>query len=253
MKNLINILLYVLLALLVVAISVMVYKKFKSNSDSASTADNQSDMAYVDSTGMEALPFTAEDSLVLGLTGELPTQVGPETDNSIPESPPTASVPQENISPVAKPVSIRETVSHPNTTNDVVKNEAKTNKATESKAATKTETKTTGKTETKASTNVVKAETKKEVKAETKASSTQTASTNNGKYYVISGSFLVPNNADNQVAKLKKMGFFNAKKVVFTNSSSYSAVAGQYESEAAARASLNKLKSKGEAGFIKKM
>lgn len=231
MKNLINILLYVLLALLVVAISVMVYKKFKTNSDTASTVENQSDMSYIDSTGNQALPFTAEDSLVLGLTGELPTQVGPDSDHVVTDAQPSP-VPQENVAPVAQPASIRETVSNKTSTNTV-------------KAEVKSETKAASKTESKATKKVVKAQAKSQTSA-------ATATSGKGNYYVISGSFLVPNNADNQVAKLKKMGFFNAKKVVFENSSSYSAVAGQYESEAAARASLNKLKAKGEAGFIKK-
>lgn len=243
MKNLINILLYVLLALLVVAISVMIYKRFKSNSDLTTTGEAQADLAYVDSTNTQALPFTSEDSIILGLTGELPTQVGPDADhNSSTETTSTPAIPQENVAPVAQPVVMRESTSKPSTT---------ANKATET-TAKKTETKSSTvkletKTDSKTSAKVKKTETK------ASSSSTNVATEAKGNYYVVSGSFLVPNNADNQVAKLKKMGFFNAKKIVFKNSSSYSAIAGQYESDAAAKASLKKLKAKGEEGFIKKI
>ncbi|MEP7196908.1 MAG: SPOR domain-containing protein [Saprospiraceae bacterium] len=242
MKNLINVLLYVLLGLLVVTISVMIYKKFKTPVDSTAAAEPM-EQSYIDSTGNQALPFSAEDSIILGLTGELPTKVGPDFDNSTPTQ--VNSAIQENVSPVAKPVANHEAAR---------KSENKMNNAeakTETKAATKNESKSS-------STKVMKSSEKANTTAQNKKETTKTATeksstTGKGNYYVISGSFLVPSNADNQVAKLKKLGFFNSTKKVFANASSYSAIAGQYETEAAARASLNKLKSKGEPGFIKKI
>lgn len=246
MKNLINILLYVLLALLVVTISVMIYKKFKAPADTSTAPTEQ---VYSD-TSATAMPLTAEDSTILGLTGELPTQVGPESDAG-------NGTNQENIAPVAKPVANHNAVESSATTTGTSNHtasvktdsksssdahaEAKASKAETSHSAARTETK--NKSDHKAKT---------ESKSSTAAKS-QTATASKGHFYVISGSFLVPGNCDKQVAKLKKIGFFNATKKVFANSSSYSAIAGQYDSEAAARASLNKLKSKGEEGFIKKM
>ncbi|NOT37895.1 MAG: SPOR domain-containing protein [Saprospiraceae bacterium] len=227
----------------------MIYKKFKTNSDTASTQDAQTELAYVDSTGTQALPFTAEDSIILGLTGELPTQVGPEIDQAATDSNPISlAVSQENMSPVAKPVVNHEKVAKPAEKKLETKTETKVIAKAETNSNTvKKETKTTPKAETKSTTNTQKSTEK------AKSSTTATATAAKGDFYVVSGSFLVPNNADKQIAKLKKMGFFNAKKIVFKNSSSYSAIAGQYESEAAAKASLKKLKAKGEEGFIKKI
>ena len=239
MKNLINVLLYVLLGLLVVTISVMIYKKFKAPSETPS-ANEVTEQSYVD-TSSEALPFSAEDSIILGLTGQLPNKVGPDTDVPMPQS---GTQVVENVSPVAKPVVMHESVP-----------KISTNKPVEEVHVAKVETKAAAKTETKA---VAKKQTTVSTKSTTRQSTksngtSATSSNNHGAYYVVSGSFLVPSNADNQVAKLKKLGFFNAMKKVFNNSSSYSAIAGQYESEAAAKATLNKLKAKGEAAFIKKI
>ncbi|HMW37878.1 MAG: SPOR domain-containing protein [Saprospiraceae bacterium] len=244
MKNLINILLYVLLALLVVTISVMIYKKFKAPADTAMAPTEQ---VYSD-TSAAAMPLTAEDSTILGLTGELPTQVGPESDAG-------NGANQENIAPVAKPVANHTASESTATTSTASTHSAATKAEGNSNSNTHSETKAA---KAEASHAVVKTETKAESKAKKEnksATATKAQATNasKGHFYVISGSFLVPGNCDKQVAKLKKIGFFNATKKVFANSSSYSAIAGQYESEAAARASLNKLKSKGEEGFIKKI
>ncbi|MEO6191048.1 MAG: SPOR domain-containing protein [Saprospiraceae bacterium] len=254
MKNLINVLLYVLLGLLVVTISVMIYKKFKAPSETPNS-NEVTEQSYVD-TSSEALPFSAEDSIILGLTGELPNKVGPDTDVPIPQS---GTQVVENVSPVAKPVVMHESApkissNKPVEEIHVAKAETKVAAKTETKTS-KVETKVAAKTETKAvAKKQSKVSPKSSVKESTKSNGTTAASSNNhGHYYVVSGSFLVPSNADNQVAKLKKLGFFNAMKKVFNNSSSYSAIAGQYESEAAAKATLSKLKAKGEAAFIKKM
>lgn len=239
MKNLINVLLYVLLGLLVVTIAVMIYKKFKTPTETQAISD-VSEQTFIDTTGTQALPFSAEDSMVLGLTGELPSQVGPESESG------TSAI-QENVSPVAKPVANHETVTTSNATKTVTANsEVKEEMKKENSVSKNAESK-------KQNTSSKSSESTKTVNKSSNKSSAATASQSKGNYFVISGSFLVPANADKQVAKLKKLGFFNASKKVFTNSSSYSAIAGQYESEAAARASLNKLKAKGEEGFIKKM
>lgn len=48
------------------------------------------------------------------------------------------------------------------------------------------------------------------------------------KHYFIAGSFLIPNNADNQVSKLKKLGFSAAYKNNFPNSEYYSVVVDSF-------------------------
>ncbi len=247
MKNLINVLLYVLLALLVVTISVMIYKKFKTPADTQSSGET-TEQTYSDTSNTQALPFSAEDSIVLGLTGELPNQVGPEAESN------TVSTAQVNVSPVAKPVANHETVAK--TENTKTNNTELITKTNESKsAATSAATMHTSKKEDKHEMNKVSKKDSKVMVKKSSQNSTQKvekAAESKGHYYVVSGSFLVPSNAEKQVNKLKKLGFFNASKKIFSNSSSYSAVAGQYDTEAAARASLSKLKSKGEEGFIKK-
>lgn len=245
MKNLINVLLYVLLGLLVVTIAVMIYKKFKAPAETQIPIENN-ESTYADSTSNQALPFTAEDSIILGLTGELPTQVGPESDASIPQT----SASKENVSPIATTVANHESTPKIETKTEVKENTHASKTSTkEVKISTPTAKKEAVKT------GAPKAKTAQKVESNTvnKSSAASSSKKASGSYYVVSGSFLVPTNADHQVAKLKKLGFFNASKIVFKNSSSYSAVTGQYESEAAARASLNKLKSKGEVGFIKKI
>lgn len=112
MKNLIRVLLYVLLALLVVAISVMMYKRYKTPVPEIEPTTETTDSLFVDTTMASLNALTAEDSLILGMTGELPNQVGPaDHDNgSIDYSQPVKNGDQnqhENMSPKLKLLQIK--------------------------------------------------------------------------------------------------------------------------------------------------
>ncbi len=222
MKNLIRILLYLLLVLLVVAISVVMYKKFKAPEDAEVTAET-TDSLMVDTTSVDNMALTAEDSIILGLTGELPQQVGAPDNGNIDyttaqgNQSTSAQVQHENVSPVAKPVS--------NTT-----------------ASSTTETKRVEK----------KAETAEKTSSKSTASTEgKPATSKSGKFYVVAGSYIVPSHADKQVAKLKKMGYASATSKVFGTDEYYRAIAGQYESRQAAEKTVKNLKNKGLDAFIK--
>ncbi len=225
MKNLIRILLYLLLVLLVVAISVVMYKKFKAPEDAEVTAET-TDSLMVDTASVDNMALTAEDSIILGLTGELPQQVGAPDNGTIDYTntqstqttqPASQQVQNENVSPVAKPVA--------NTS-----------------ASSSTETKRVEK----------KAETvEKSSKKPASSTETKPATSKSGKFYVVAGSYIVPSHADKQVAKLKKMGYASATSKVFGTDEYYRAIAGQYESRQAAEKTVKNLKNKGLDAFIK--
>lgn len=68
---------------------------------------------------------------------------------------------------------------------------------------------------------------------------------NSGKYLVVAGSFLVENNANRLVVKLKKMGYNNAEIVMFDDSRFYTVVARRSNSRSEARNSVTSMKNKG--------
>jgi cell division protein FtsN len=203
MKNAIRILLYLLLALLVVAIAVIIYKRSKN----------------------------PEDSMILDLTGQLPSQVGapvvldPKQELN---GPVQQSMPSE--SPSNKPITIdySQPVTKPEPT-AAVNSSPKVQKVAEH------------------STNV-KAE--KAVITKTSAKTKSVASSSSG-FYVVAGSFIVPGHADEQVKKLKKAGYKSASKKVFGSSEYYSAVVGYYNSRNEAQSILNKLQAQGHKAFLK--
>ncbi len=222
MKNLIRILLYLLLVLLVVAISVVMYKKFKAPEDAELTAET-TDSLLVDTSSVDNMALTAEDSIILGLTGELPQQVGAPDNGTIDYTgtqaaqPASQQVQNENVSPVAKPVA--------NTSSSTTAETKKVEKKLES--AEKKSTKAVASTEAKPATS------------------------KSGKFYVVVGSYIVPSHADKQVAKLKKMGYGSATSKVFGTDEYYRAIAGQYDSRQAAEKTVKNLKAKGMDAFIK--
>jgi len=241
MKNWIRVLLYVLLALLVVAISVMMYKRYKTPVPEIEPTTETTDSLFVDTTMAALNALTAEDSLILGMTGELPNQVGPaDHDNgSIDYSQPVKNGDQskhENMSPKAQTVSNKTNVSVANTTAAEVKT-----------SVSKTENKTS-KTENKKVTNKTSAAT---TEKSTKSNANVAKSSKTGKFYVISGSFIVPSHADKQVSKLKKLGFSSSEKKVFGNAEYYSAIVGRYDTRSDAEKTLKLVRSKGEKAFLK--
>lgn len=72
-----------------------------------------------------------------------------------------------------------------------------------------------------------------------------------GKFLVLAGSFLLKENADAMVSKLHKMGFKEAKVVIFTSSEYHSVLAARFDSEDKARAVSAQLKQKGVDSFVK--
>ena len=72
-----------------------------------------------------------------------------------------------------------------------------------------------------------------------------------GSFYVVCGSFIKPENADDQVKKLKKMGYSGAMRKVFGSSEYYSAVVGTFNSREQAEQAVKKLENKGEKAFLK--
>lgn len=253
MKNLIRILLYLLLVLLVVAIAVMIYKRSKTPSDDIPPTSEMTDSLFMDPQNQTAI--TSEDSMIMDLTGQLPEKVGAPAeskplagstteasktlngavDYSQPVATPEPSA-AVNTNPKAQKVSEKveskktETVSVPSSKTAVVKSNSssKSNTSTASKASPKAETKKA---------------------AEMK--STKVNATSSAGFYVVSGSFIVPAHADEQVVKLKKMGYKGATKKVFGSSEYYSAVVGQYASRQEADKIVSKLKAKGEKAFLK--
>lgn len=253
MKNLIRILLYLLLVLLVVAIAVMIYKRSKTPTDDIPPTSEMTDSLFMDPQNQTAI--TSEDSMIMDLTGQLPEKVGAPAeskplagstteasktlngavDYSQPVATPEPSA-AVNTNPKAQKVSEKveskktETVSVPSSKTAVVKSNSssKSNTSTASKASPKAETKKA---------------------AEMK--STKVSATSSAGFYVVSGSFIVPAHADEQVVKLKKMGYKGATKKVFGSSEYYSAVVGQYASRQEADKIVSKLNAKGEKAFLK--
>jgi cell division septation protein DedD len=74
---------------------------------------------------------------------------------------------------------------------------------------------------------------------------------NDGSYMVMAGSYLIKENADKMVKKLKEMGFVQAKVIVFASSEYHSVVAVQYSSQSKAQEAVSGLKRKGIDAFVK--
>jgi len=72
-----------------------------------------------------------------------------------------------------------------------------------------------------------------------------------GSYMVMAGSYLLKDNAEKMVKKLKSMGYKDAKIVVFTSSGYHSVVALSYASESSAKSAAASLKSKGVDCFVR--
>lgn len=72
-----------------------------------------------------------------------------------------------------------------------------------------------------------------------------------GRFLVLAGSFLLKENADALVAKLIKIGYKDARVVVFTSSQYHSVLAAQFNSEERARSVSALLKQKGIENFVK--
>ncbi|MCZ2101398.1 MAG: SPOR domain-containing protein [Chitinophagales bacterium] len=72
-----------------------------------------------------------------------------------------------------------------------------------------------------------------------------------GKYLVMAGSFLLKENAESLVAKLHKLGYKDARIVIFQSSQYHSVLAAKYDSEDKARNVSAQLKQKGIDNYVK--
>ncbi len=74
---------------------------------------------------------------------------------------------------------------------------------------------------------------------------------NGGSFMVICGSYLLKENADKMVQKLKIMGYSNARVTIFDASEYHSAIAGHYASQGDAQKTASSLKQKGIDCFVR--
>jgi cell division septation protein DedD len=94
-----------------------------------------------------------------------------------------------------------------------------------------------------------KAQTSKPV--QTKSAPAATHSNNSGgKYFVICGSFLVEENANQMRRKLNKLGYNGAEVVVFDLSQYHSVSAGRYDDYSVAQQQLSSLKRQGIDAYV---
>lgn len=77
-----------------------------------------------------------------------------------------------------------------------------------------------------------------------------TKSTYSGKYMLLAGSYLIEDNAQVMVQKLKKLGYTNAEMVVFNMSQYHSVCAGRYSSLSSAQQESGVLKRKGIDNYV---
>jgi outer membrane biosynthesis protein TonB len=279
MKNAIRILLYLLLALLVVAITVIIYKRSKTPTDDLPTTSEMADSLFMDQNQGNQTALNSEDSMILDLTGQLPSQVGApaSSENKISDAKSVESKPAESKTPDAKQTLTNAKPATTNTSIDysqpigptepsaAVNTNPKAQKVSDHSTKAKPEATVLkpavlNKSETKKSESASKTTAKSTAskagsakstsnKAATKTTASSTG--NSGTFYVVSGSFIVPGHADEQVKKLKKLGYKHASRKVFGSSEYYCAVAGNFTSRKEAEQVVSKLKAKGEKAFLK--
>lgn len=75
--------------------------------------------------------------------------------------------------------------------------------------------------------------------------------TSSGRYMVIVGSYIHPDNADNQKRKMEKLGY-SGEVVVFDLSEYYTVLAGRYSDFSSAQRIVNQLSGKGVDAYVKK-
>jgi len=77
-----------------------------------------------------------------------------------------------------------------------------------------------------------------------------TKSTYSGKFMLLAGSYLIEDNAQIMVKKLKRLGYSNAEMVIFDMSQYHSVCAGRYSSLSSAQQESGTLKRKGIDNYI---
>jgi len=88
-------------------------------------------------------------------------------------------------------------------------------------------------------------------KTTTTTRNTSSASTSySGKYMLLAGSYLIEDNAQAMVKKLKKLGYEDAQMVIFEMSQYHSVCAGRYSSLSSAQQESGTLKRKGIDNYV---
>lgn len=84
----------------------------------------------------------------------------------------------------------------------------------------------------------------------TTSTSSNTNTSYSGKYMLLAGSYLIEDNAQAMVRKLKKLGYDNAEMVIFEMSQYHSVCAGRYSSLSSAQQESGTLKRKGIDNYV---
>ena len=79
---------------------------------------------------------------------------------------------------------------------------------------------------------------------------TSRAASATGDFLVIAGNYLLENNADEMVRRLRSAGYSQAQKVVFDLSQYYTVIAGRYESRTLASSISSELNGKGIDNYV---
>ncbi|MBP8725614.1 MAG: SPOR domain-containing protein [Saprospiraceae bacterium] len=240
MKSAINILLVALLVLLVGAIVYMIYQRSKNPVEDLPPVAEMADSLFMDPQFGADTALTPDDHMVYDLTGQYPAQVGAPAENQ--NDTPSEGPVDYTQAPVEKPASAVENTS------------PKAQKASEGVAAGSPESKSTSAPveKTKAPAPAAKPAASKPAAVKTAAAKPAAKpSEKRQSFYVVCGSFIKPENADEQVAKLRKMGYQGAARKVFGSSEYYSAIVGTYSSREEAERIAAKLEAKGEKAFLR--
>lgn len=240
MKDTVKILLYVLLVLLVAAIVYMIYKRSNAPAEDVLPAAEMADSLFMDQQHAAGSALTAEDSMILDLTGQLPSQVGAPAESNSNTTPPQSGTSVDYTQSNAKPES-----------QAAVNTDPKAQKVAEKTTVVETKSKAEEKQKSSAASKPAASKTASSKPATSKSEVSKPKTTTSGGFYVVSGSFIKAENADDQVKKLKKLGYSGAMRKVFGSSEYYSAIAGYYNSRAEAEKMVSKLEAKGEKAFLK--
>jgi hypothetical protein len=86
--------------------------------------------------------------------------------------------------------------------------------------------------------------------AKSTSTKSNTKSTYSGKYMLLAGSYLIEDNAQIMIKKLKKLGYANAEMVIFDMSQYHAVCAGRYSSLSSAQQESGTLKRKGIDNYV---
>ncbi len=89
-----------------------------------------------------------------------------------------------------------------------------------------------------------------QTRTSTESTTKKTYTSYSGKYMLLAGSYLIEDNAQIMIKKLKKLGYDNAEMVIFDMSQYHSVCAGRYSSLSSAQQESSTLKRKGIDNYV---